>query len=62
MAGAGIDVLIVDVGNDANDATRLVADADEFHHTICPVQLSVKRLPIREERFGKTLAHDNHAL
>ena len=56
------DVFVVDVGHDADDAARLIADADELHDTVGPAQLAVQSGLAGEERVGEALADDDDAL
>ena len=50
------------VGHDADDAARLVADADELHDAVGPAQLAVERVLAGEERLREALADDDDAL
>ena len=61
MPGDGDDVFVVDVGHDADDAARLVADADELHDAVGPAHLAIERVLAGEERLGDALADDHDA-
>ena len=56
------DVLVVEIWHHGDDAARLGADADEFHHAIGPPQLAVQRVLSGIEQVGQALADDHHAL
>ena len=58
----GHDVLVVDVGDDADDAARLGADVDELHHRIGPHQAAVERVLVGEHPLREALADDDDLL
>ena len=55
------DVLIVDIGHDADDATGLGAHVDELHDRIGPEQATVQRVLRGEHPLREALADDHHA-
>ena len=59
---SGHDVLVVDVGGDADDAPGLGAHVDELHHGIGPHQPAVDGVLRREQPLRDALAHDDDLL
>ena len=56
------DILVVDIGRDADDAPGRGADIDELHHRIGPHHMVVDRILIREHPLRQALAHDDDRL
>ena len=57
-----IDPLVVDVGDDADDAARLRADADELHQAVGPDQVAIDRVLAGKELLGDAGADDHDPL
>ena len=63
----GEDVLVIDIGGNANDAvrrlgTRLfrVGSGKELEHGIAPVNMVADGIPVGEHGSGERLTHDDH--
>ena len=56
------DVLVVDVGDDADDPPAVGADVDELHHRVGPHQVAVDGVLVREQLLRQALADDDDPL
>jgi len=60
--GVGDDVFVVEVGDDTDDAARVIADADEFHDAVGPAHGAADGFLAGEEVVGDALADDDDAV
>ena len=52
--------MVVEIGDDADDAAGLVADADEFNDGVGPRQMPVDGILAQKKTLGETLTDDDH--
>src|ERR1700733_1296936 len=55
------DVLVIHIRHHAHNPPWLHADADEFHHAVCPSQFAIQRVLAGKERLREALAHNHYA-
>src|SRR6202012_337692 len=55
------DVFVIHIRHHADNPPRLHADADKFHHAVCPSQFAIQRVLPGKECLREALAYNDHA-